>query len=203
MNRLFIDTSVGRLSFAVKKDDEVAFLYQLDNPKLVAEDMIKMIRSALLDQSIYFNQLDEIYVTKGPGSYTGERLGLTFAKTYALLNKNVKIYTGTSLEMLIDKNYLAFAILDARNDACFGGLYDHGKLISEIKRYTKEEVLDIIKNNPEINLYCPYFQMKQLQERYNHKVNYVYINENMLNNIDLFVLEEYPINMVPIYLKGE
>lgn len=67
------------------------------------------------------NDIDGIVVAKGPGSYTGVRIGVTTAKTlaYAL---NTKLYGVSSLAALAatvknDKQKLLVPIIDARREA--------------------------------------------------------------------------------------
>lgn len=85
------------------------------------------------------NDIDGIVVAKGPGSYTGVRIGVTTAKTlaYAL---NTKLYGVSSLAALAatvknDKQKLLVPIIDARREAVYTGVYQNvdGNITTIIK----------------------------------------------------------------------
>ena len=72
------------------------------------------------------NDIDQIIVAIGPGSYTGIRIGVTIAKTMAwALNK--KIIPISSLEFMIsgyEEEKLLVPYIDARREAVFTGVYN-------------------------------------------------------------------------------
>ena len=45
-----------------------------------SEQLIPFIQSVLIDQQLELSELDAIAVSKGPGSYTGLRIGVSTAK---------------------------------------------------------------------------------------------------------------------------
>ena len=72
-----------------------------------------------------FNVLDvdEMIITIGPGSYTGQRVALTIAKTLAAISK-IKIKAVSSLHGYVGKNK-AISVIDARSKKIFVGVYDN------------------------------------------------------------------------------
>ena len=99
MNSLFIDTSSSNLSLALKKDGKV-FSSKLGDPKKIAEEVNYLIEELAKEASIELKDLNRIYVTVGPGSYTGERIGLTIAKTFYVLNNSIEIYVASTLKVM-------------------------------------------------------------------------------------------------------
>ena len=126
MNLLLIDTSNQPMSIALMNDDEVLAIKQ--QIKDHSSQLMPGIQS-LFNESNLKQELDGIVVAKGPGSYTGVRIGVTVAKTlaYAL---NTKLYGVSSLKALaatIDTNdkRIIVPIFDARREAVYTGLYQY------------------------------------------------------------------------------
>jgi len=88
--------------------------------------------SELLEEcGIKPNELDKIVVAKGPGSYTGVRIGVTIAKTLAW-SLNIPLVGVSSLEILAANgryfNGSISPIFDARRGQVYTGLYSTLKL---------------------------------------------------------------------------
>ena len=127
MNLLLIDTSNQPMSIALMNDDEVLAIKQ----QIVKDHSSQLMPGiqSLFNESNLKQELDGIVVAKGPGSYTGVRIGVTVAKTlaYAL---NTKLYGVSSLKALaatIDTNdkRIIVPIFDARRQAVYTGLYQY------------------------------------------------------------------------------
>ena len=73
-------------------------------------------------------EITDIVVAEGPGSYTGLRIGVTVAKTlaYAL---QTRLYGVSSLKALAatikDEHRLLVPIFDARREAVYTGVYQY------------------------------------------------------------------------------
>lgn len=202
MNSLFLDTSLSSLAFKLVIDDRQIDFKEEEKNK-AAEELIYQIDKTCKENGIKFNSLDEIYLTLGPGSYTGERLSLTFGKIYSILSKKVKIYIINTLKAMIDFQGYELSLIDARNDACYAQLYLDGKEISEIKRLEKEDILKIIDKNNKIKIHASYLSYEKLSSLYNYPISKEYIQEKMFINKNHFDLCKDPINLKPIYLNSK
>ena len=91
MNLLLIDTSNQPMSIALMNDDEVLAIKTTNSKKDHSSQLMPGIQSLFNESNLKKQELDGIVVAKGPGSYTGVRIGVTVAKTlaYAL---NTKLY---------------------------------------------------------------------------------------------------------------
>ena len=129
MNLLLIDTSNQPMSIALMNDDEVLAIKTTNSKKDHSSQLMPGIQSLFNESNLKKQELDGIVVAKGPGSYTGVRIGVTVAKTlaYAL---NTKLYGVSSLKALaatIDTNdkRIIVPIFDARREAVYTGLYQY------------------------------------------------------------------------------
>jgi len=84
MNILALDTCLGACSVAVCRDDQTLATASEAMTRGHQERLAPMVRDVMAEADLEFAQLDRIGVTVGPGSFTGLRVGLAFAKGLAL-----------------------------------------------------------------------------------------------------------------------
>lgn len=85
---LAIDTALDACSVALVRDDETLHAITERMSRGQAERLAPMVRQAANAAGVTFADIDRIAVTTGPGSFTGVRVGLSFARALALaLNK--------------------------------------------------------------------------------------------------------------------
>ena len=80
MNILSLDTTLNRCSVAVLADDAVLAHEAQDLRRGHAEALMPMIQAALATAGLTFEALDLVAVTTGPGTFTGQRVGLSAAR---------------------------------------------------------------------------------------------------------------------------
>jgi tRNA threonylcarbamoyl adenosine modification protein YeaZ len=148
MKYLFIDTSSSLLSIAILDDDKViastTYNSSNDQSKYAVVELEKVFKDSSLDPSM----INKIFVINGPGSFTGLRIGVAIAKTYAwALNK--KIIPISSLKAhalsLSNKDYYV-SIIDARRDYVYAGIYDN-----KYNDVIEEQYINIEDLNNKIN----------------------------------------------------
>ena len=125
MKYLFIDTCTSNLIVSLIIDGNIVSCFNKKIENGMSNYLLKEIESQLNSNNIKASSIDAIFVSNGPGSFTGIRVGLTIAKVYAW-SLNIKVIPISSLEVLCstnsDKNNLA--IMDARRGYVFLGGYD-------------------------------------------------------------------------------
>jgi len=127
MKILYLDTSSSFLYCAIVKNDSCIGELKLDLQKDLSSLALSEISNLFVTTSTEPKDIDKILVVNGPGSFTGIRVGLTIAKTYAW-SLHKKISTISSLEAMAISNkgeYDYFVpVIDARRGYVYGGIYD-------------------------------------------------------------------------------
>lgn len=100
---LFFDTSSDLLKVSLIKDNKIIFDKELYTKNDHSSYLVPTIDEAFKSNNIDFKELDEIIVGNGPGSFTGTRISIAVAKTYAF-SFNIPVYMISSLEELIYDN---------------------------------------------------------------------------------------------------
>lgn len=100
---LFFDTSSDLLKVSLIKDNKIIFDKELHTKNDHSSYLVPTIDEAFKINNIDFKELDEIIVGNGPGSFTGTRISIAVAKTYAF-SFNIPVYMISSLEELIYDN---------------------------------------------------------------------------------------------------
>lgn len=125
MKYLFIDTCTSHLIVSIIIDNKIVSYFNKKIDKGMSNYILPEIEKQLKDNNLEASSIDAIFVSNGPGSFTGIRVGLTISKVYAW-SLNIKVIPISSLEVLAstksDKNNLA--LMDARRGYVFLGAYD-------------------------------------------------------------------------------
>lgn len=81
---LAIDTALGACATAIAAGEDVRALRSEPMARGHAERLAPLVAELMADAGLAFADLDRIVVTTGPGSFTGVRVGLSFARALAL-----------------------------------------------------------------------------------------------------------------------
>jgi tRNA threonylcarbamoyladenosine biosynthesis protein TsaB len=126
MKVLAIDTSNLVMGIAVLDEGKVLGEYITNLKKNHSIRVMPAIEQLMKETGVNPADLDRIVVAKGPGSYTGVRIGVTIAKTLAWTLKK-ELVGISSLEVLAQSgkyfNGLTVPLFDARRTQLFTGLY--------------------------------------------------------------------------------
>ncbi|MDW5287346.1 tRNA (adenosine(37)-N6)-threonylcarbamoyltransferase complex dimerization subunit type 1 TsaB [Formosa sp. PL04] len=140
---LNIETATTNCSVSLSKDGET-FALKEDNDKGYshAERLHVYIKALLDENNIKTSQLDAIAISKGPGSYTGLRIGVSAAKglCFALDKPLISVSTLEALAYQVKTTEgVIVPMLDARRMEVYASVFDANyKEIREIKA----EILD-------------------------------------------------------------
>ena len=190
MISLFIDTSLSDVSIALLNDRKMLSCIQGDIPGEHSVYVTKYIEDILKEQKLSPKEINEIIVVNGPVSFTGIRIGVTIAKTFAYLT-NIRIVTITSLQARIigRKAEYFLSTIDAKHDNYYVGLYDNNyEKVSE-EFLTKNMVNELIKKyNPLVITEKDKYNIEEIVEYTRkfksenvHSVNPVYLKSPQVN----------------------
>jgi len=127
MKILAIDSSGLVATVAILEDDELIAEYTINYKKTHSETLLPMLDEISKMTDLDLKSIEMIAVAKGPGSFTGLRIGSATAKglAYALNVPIVSVPTVDALSMnLWGTDKLVCPIMDARRNQVYTGLYD-------------------------------------------------------------------------------
>ncbi|HEY0899054.1 MAG TPA: tRNA (adenosine(37)-N6)-threonylcarbamoyltransferase complex dimerization subunit type 1 TsaB [Sphingobacteriaceae bacterium] len=83
---LLIETATSVCSVALSRDGQVVSFRERNEPNIHASQLTLFIEAVMKEARVKFKDLSAVSVSKGPGSYTGLRIGVSTAKglCYAL-----------------------------------------------------------------------------------------------------------------------
>ena len=122
MNILAIDTAASRTSVVIIENDEVVFSESRDGAMSHGPALPELVQAAIKNREI-----DEVLVGMGPGPYTGLRVGITFAQTFAWA-RNIPVRGFCSLDAIAAQvNEPDFIVaIDARRKEVYWARYTNG-----------------------------------------------------------------------------
>ena len=160
MNLLGIESSSRKLLVGLMKEDSFSELHS-EKINNTANSLPQLSKKIIKNASMSFEDLDAICISAGPGSFTGLRVGMSYAKGIAMAldipNVPVSTYdslafnnSGEELDTLIYSHGNTFYVCEYSLD---GGILLKS---SKPKSILKEDVLELSKNivfNGPINIF--------------------------------------------------
>lgn len=169
---LFVDTTSKYLIF-VLFDKEIIDQNFLQTNNNQAEIFLDELDHFLKKNKCSIENIDNFYFAQGPGSFTGIRVALSFAKALKV-SGYPNIYTINSLHLLIN-NYDDQAIIDARGNKS----YYYNNKTKEMAIYPNDELIEsnyLTYDNNHLNI--PLNLLRIVNEKlYSSKIEATYIKE--------------------------
>lgn len=160
MKILGIDSSAKSASAAVLDNNKIIAHFYINTGLTHSQTLMPMLESVLLNSGTKLTDIDLVAVNKGPGSFTGIRIGVAAAKGICD-PLGIKICGTSTLESmaynLISHDCIACAVMDARCSQVYTALFDvsDGRIIrltddaamsldelsAILKEYDKQKIL--------------------------------------------------------------
>lgn len=191
MLRLFLNTSNKYLYICLMDGLVISDEVLLEGNNNHSEKLIDVLKEFLEKNDLTVDNIDEIYVGKGPGSYTGVRIACTVAKVMAYA-KGKKLYSFSSLDLILsnklNKPGTYKVVMDARRGNSFA------------------KVVKVNASDVEVLLDEVFIENNVLEERFSDcpviDVEDTYYRVDLLLKFNL-VKEEKDIHaFVPTYLRS-
>lgn len=145
---LYIDTSSSFLYTGLVKGEELLIEVKESFEKDLSTHTLYRIQEMMGQVSVTPKEIDRIVVVNGPGSFTGIRIGVTIAKTFAW-SLNKEIITISSLEAMAVSTItetLKVPYIDARRGYVYAGIYNKdNEVVLENQYISKEKLLLILE----------------------------------------------------------
>ncbi|MAX25026.1 MAG: tRNA (adenosine(37)-N6)-threonylcarbamoyltransferase complex dimerization subunit type 1 TsaB [Phycisphaeraceae bacterium] len=125
---LAIETSSRQGAIALGKGDQLLCAIELPTPRRHRVDLMPSVAKVCEDNGIKPADIAEIYVSIGPGSFTGLRIAVTTAKVIAMITgaKIVAVPTIDVVARNVEKSDATLAVaINEKHGTVFGCLYKH------------------------------------------------------------------------------
>lgn len=130
MKVFYIDTSSSYLYAGISVDNFLVASIKKNFGKDLSKYTISEIAKLFQEASLEPEDIDKIIVVSGPGSFTGIRIGMTFAKIFAWsLKKDITTITSLDAMALVDSDKLVVPIIDARRGFVYASIHEKDKII--------------------------------------------------------------------------
>jgi len=210
---LNIETATKNCSVSISKEGETIVLKELNSGEYShAEKLHEFIKQVADEASIELSDLKAVAVSKGPGSYTGLRIGVSAAKglCFALDIPLIAIDTLQALALLTSiSEGLVIPLLDARRMEVYSAVFNSE---NEMEREVKAEIISEDSFRTYLNKQKVYFVgdgVEKCKGIITHK-NAIFIDDKLpsANEMSLLSFEKFKKNDLedvayfePFYLK--
>lgn len=189
--KLLIDSSTNYLYLAVINNDEIKSFVRFGKNDH-SETLVDFLNKFLNENHLKIDDIQEVYVGRGPGSYTGLRIAGTVGKVLAHI-KNKKLYSFSSLDLLLapklNNNGNFAARIDAKKN------HSYYKIVNILDGKLNLVVDETFGENTVFENY-PDYQILEMNEEF--------FNEHPALNIIKYQLyqEESTLDFTPNYIRS-
>ena len=192
MVTILLDSSNTNLSVGVAKDNLLLESISYEACQRQSEYMILELNKLLEKYGVNREEISEVIVAKGPGSYTGVRIAITIAKTIAVA-LDAKLYAVSSLRVQKDGTCPSICLINARSGRSYIGAYEGHNIILEDQIMKNEEVLASIAAHPSYSV-CGDTKYLGVEGKEPNNIAEMLDLKDTLESIN-------PLSLKPVYMK--
>ena len=191
--KLLIDSSTNYLFLALFDNNNI-YTFNRYGKNDHSETLVDYLHSFLQDNKKEVSDIKEVYVGRGPGSYTGLRIAGTVGKVFAFIN-NIKLYSFSSFDLLLSKvinqdgSYIL--IIDAKKN------HSYYKIVNVKDKNIKIKVDETFGENTIFENYPNHIIIEMNDDLFNNSSDIV---KNILNN--KLYREESNLDYTPNYIRS-
>lgn len=153
MKILSIDTASNLCTVAVLENEKCIKEIIVNDARNHSEKIMPVIEQALLESNLTLQNIDLIVCDKGPGSFTGIRIGVGTVLAFKD-SLNIPCIGISSLQALtynINENGTICSLIDAKNDNVYFGVFEKkNNLVTQLEELSFKTIEEII---PILNKY--------------------------------------------------
>ena len=192
MITILLDSSNTNLSVGVARDNSLLESISYEAWQQQSEYMIPELDKLFNKYGITKDDIGEVVVAIGPGSYTGVRIAITIAKTICV-SLGAKLYVISSLRTLKDGNQPSICLINARSGRSYMGIYQGSEILLNDQIMKNEDVLKYISEHPSYSI-CGSTQYLGIEGKMVDSI------KEMLNSKDYLKVVN-PLSLKPVYMK--
>lgn len=142
MYSLVIDTSYRNLLIVILKEKQIIAIVNQEAWQQQSELLAPETESIIKSAGIKVIDISKIYVGIGPGSFTGVRIAVSFAKTLAYC-LNIPLFAFSSLLLIAGVEGKKLAAMEMKNGRLFIAAFDNGQMIDNEQSINPQELNEI------------------------------------------------------------
>ncbi len=194
MYTVLLDSSNTKLAVGVAKEGIVLKSTIYEAWQQQSEYMVPELEKIFEMFDIKKEEISDVIVAIGPGSYTGVRIALTIAKVMACA-LDIPVYPVSSLRIEKHGKTPSISVINARSGRSYVGVYQGEKIILEDTIMTNEDLLNYIKEHPDYEVCgnASYLGIEGVE------VNTI---EEMMSLRNVLTPCENSYALKPVYMKG-
>jgi tRNA threonylcarbamoyladenosine biosynthesis protein TsaB len=214
MRVLAFDTSSSSLSIALLDDGKILGKKTILESGKQSESLIFEIEEILRQNKIWYQDLNLMATTSGPGSFTGVRVGLTAARILKIATK-VPLLLVNSCEALAyeyrSTSQKIFAVIDARINEVFCAKFwvEEGRLKaeSEVELVKLEDIADFYGNEEFFlcgsgkKIVAELLEKRGLKFQMNEEEDVIEADQLGFLALEKFQNGELSLDLNPVYLR--
>ena len=194
MVTILLDSSNTNLSVGIARDNLLLESISYEAWQQQSEYMIPELNNLLEKYGVKMDEIKEVIVAKGPGSYTGVRIAITIAKTIATA-LDAKLYAVSSLRVQKNRKSPSICLINARSGRSYIGVYEGEKALLADQIMKNDDVMKYIANHPNYSV-CGNVKYLGLEGVETNTIAEMLDLKDVLESIN-------PLSLKPVYMKDE
>ena len=192
MVTILLDSSNTNLSVGIAKDNILLDYISYEAWQRQSEYMIVELNKLLEKHNIKKEDITDVMVAKGPGSYTGVRIAITIAKTIAVA-LNAKLYAVSSLRVEKNGDVHSICLINARSNRSYVGVYQGQEILLNDCIMKNDEVMKYIEDHPDYSV-CGDSKYLNIEGIESNTMKEMLDLKDSLESIN-------PLSLKPVYMK--
>lgn len=181
---LFIDTTQEYCVLALVSNKKVVAIIKQYAMGSIADILVNSIKKLLSKNKVKKEQINNLYLIIGPGSFTGSRMGYLVAMAWITTYKDVNLHVCDSLRFNVVKEY-GIGLIDAKSQKSYLAVFD-----------AKQPIKPCLINNNEL---------EKIFKKYQHLTIYDVYPKNVKQQTERILKYmskvKEPKSLTPLYIK--